>query len=194
MVPAPIERSEVWGHDNRSENLQHLQRRRLLSLAQRCGSCGTERSSEFGSVYLTHCPHARARGARRYERALRQTDLLEPPGRRRGCWSTSSFLFSGIVVGRLWSGADDGAQAVAADVGFAGSGRWRWCRRRSSAARYGVMTTDRKICSTYRGGACSRSRSAAAAAALNDHRNLAAYTLLTALTRAREAREFSSEL
>ena len=25
MVPAPIERSEVWGHDNRSENLQHLQ-------------------------------------------------------------------------------------------------------------------------------------------------------------------------
>ena len=26
MVPAPIERSEVWGHDNRSENLQHLQR------------------------------------------------------------------------------------------------------------------------------------------------------------------------
>jgi hypothetical protein len=26
MVPAPIERSEVGGHDNRSENLQHLQR------------------------------------------------------------------------------------------------------------------------------------------------------------------------
>jgi hypothetical protein len=61
------------------------------------------------------------------------------------------FVLAKLLVGRFWSGADDGAQAVAADVGFAGSGRWRWCGRRSSATRYGVMTTDRKICSTYRG-------------------------------------------
>src|SRR6202041_3406523 len=47
--------------DNRSENLQHLQRRRLLLLAQRCG--GTERSSEFGSVRHFRCRLARARGA-----------------------------------------------------------------------------------------------------------------------------------
>jgi hypothetical protein len=58
MVPAPIERSEVWGHDNRSENLQDLQRRRLLSLVQRRAGCSTERSSEFGSVNLTLSPVA----------------------------------------------------------------------------------------------------------------------------------------
>src|ERR1022692_2422677 len=29
------------------------------------------------------------------------TDLLEPPGRRSGCWLTSPFLFSGIVVRRF---------------------------------------------------------------------------------------------
>src|SRR6202044_702980 len=49
----------------------------------------------------------------------------------------------------------------------------------------GSSTTDRKICSTYRGGACSRSRSAAAAAALNDHRNLAAFDTFAAVSRAR---------
>ena len=31
------------------------------------------------------------------------------------------------------------------DVGFAGSGRRRWCRRRSSAARYRVVDNDRQI-------------------------------------------------
>jgi hypothetical protein len=53
---------------------------------------------------------SRARARRADSRgALRQTDLLEPPGRRCGCWSTSQFLFSGIVVwqipvrGRRWS-------------------------------------------------------------------------------------------
>jgi hypothetical protein len=40
-------------------------------------------------VNLDRCPHARARGARRFQRALTQSDLLEPPGRRCGCWSTS---------------------------------------------------------------------------------------------------------
>jgi hypothetical protein len=34
------------------------------------------------------------RGARRFQRALTQSDLLEPPGRRCGCWSTSPFRFS----------------------------------------------------------------------------------------------------
>src|SRR5271168_3551350 len=50
----------------------------------------------------------------------------------------------------------------------------------------GSSTTDRKICSTDRGGACPRSFSAAAAAALNDHLNLAALILFAALTRARK--------
>ena len=50
----------------------------------------------------------------------------------------------------------------------------------------GSSTTDRKFCSTDRGGARHRSRSAAAAAALNDHQKLAASTMLSALTRARD--------
>src|SRR5580658_5978086 len=58
----------------------------------------------------------------------------------------------------------------------------------------GSSTTDRKICSTYRGGACSCSRSAAAAAALNDHRNLAAFDTFAAVSRAREARRFPGAL
>ncbi len=58
----------------------------------------------------------------------------------------------------------------------------------------GSSTTDRKFCSTYRGGACSRSRSAAAAAALNDHRNLAAFDTFAAVTRAHEARRFPGAL
>src|ERR1700683_1513803 len=58
----------------------------------------------------------------------------------------------------------------------------------------GSSTTDRKFCSTDRGGACSRSRSAAAAAALNDHRNLAAFDTFAAVSRAREARAGSGEL
>ena len=76
---------------------------------------------------------------------------------------------------------DDGARPIGAiddDVGG---------RRRASAASYGVIATDRKICSTDSGGACSRSRSAAATAALNDHQKLAAYTMIAALTHAREA-------
>ena len=76
---------------------------------------------------------------------------------------------------------DDGARPIGAiddDVGG---------RRLPSAASYGVIATDRKICSTDSGGACSRSRSAAATAALNDHQKLAAYTMIAALTHAREA-------
>ena len=51
------------------------------------------------------------------------------------------------------SGADDGARAIGADadVGFAWSGRRRWCRRRSSAASYGVIDNDRKFRSTDSG-------------------------------------------
>src|SRR5450759_3688556 len=64
---------------------------------------GTERSQEIGRVNRTRCPHARARGARRFQRAVRpscaeQTDRLEPAVR---LWSTSPFLFSGIVVRRF---------------------------------------------------------------------------------------------
>jgi hypothetical protein len=55
-----------------------------------------------------------------------------------------AILFSGLVFadsGRRWSsgGATDD------DIGFAGSGRRRWCRRRSSAARYRVINNDRQI-------------------------------------------------
>src|ERR1700733_5318265 len=134
MVPAPIERSEVRGHDNRSENLQHLQRN--------------------SSAFDTFAAVSRAREARAGSSELRGRATCS--SRLVGAAAAGDvviFVLAKLLVGRFRFGADDGAQAVAADVGFAGSGRWRWCRRRSSAARYGVMTTDRKICSTYRGTA-----------------------------------------
>ena len=82
------------------------------------------------------------------------------------------------------SGADAGARAIGADadVGFAWSGRRRWCRRRSSAASYRVIDNDRKFRSTDSGGALPRSLSAAG----KDQRNSAAFTMFAALTRARE--------
>src|ERR1700691_6051231 len=52
----------------------------------------------------------------------------------------------------------------------------------------GSSTTDRKFCSTDRGSACPRSRSAAAAAALNDHLNLAAFYPIRCPQRARARR------
>jgi hypothetical protein len=88
---------------------------------------------------------SRARGGRRFQRALRQTDLHRPAGWRCRCWPTSTFHFCGIVVRRF--GGDDGARAIGADadVGFAWLGRRRWCRRRSRAGRYGVIGNDRQI-------------------------------------------------
>ena len=159
-------------------------------LAQRCGDRGTERSSEFGSVDHIRCPHARARGARRFQRAPTQTDLHRPAGRRCGCWPTSPFLFSGIVVRRF--GGDDGARAIGADadVGFAWSGAGAGRAQRGT----GSSTTIGKSAAPTVGALSLRSRSAAAAAALNDHRNLAALIIFAALTRAREARADSSEL
>jgi hypothetical protein len=65
-------------------------------------------------------------------RAREATDLLEPPGRRCGCWRRRHFFFAELLLGRFRFGADDGAVAIDADVGFAGSERRRWCRRRSS--------------------------------------------------------------
>jgi hypothetical protein len=64
MVAAPIERGEVRGHRQRSENLQHRQRGRLPSLAQGTGGCGTERSPKFARVTHIVRSHARARPAR----------------------------------------------------------------------------------------------------------------------------------
>ena len=72
-----------------------------------------------------------------------------------------------------------------ADVGFAWSGR-RWCRRRSSAASYRVIANRSENLQHRQWGALPRSLSAAAAAARKDQRNLAAFTALAALTRARE--------
>src|SRR5271168_1491861 len=60
-----------------------------------------------------------------------------------------------------------------------------------AARATGSSTTDRKICSTDSGGACSRSRSAAATTALNDHRNLARIHLIRCpYARERGARRF----
>jgi len=101
------------------------------------------------SVNLTCCPLARARDRARRQRVSRigggaeQSDPLEPPGRRCGCWSTSPFQFSGIVVRRFRFGAT---------MKVGGSGRSMMMSAGAGAARAtGSSTTDRKICSTDRG-------------------------------------------
>jgi hypothetical protein len=98
-------------------------------------------------------PHARARGERRFRRGLMPTDLLEPPERRCRLWAdVAVFVLAEFVVRRFWFGATmelerSGRSMVRpdADVGFAGSGRRRWCRRRSSAASYGVIDNRSEI-------------------------------------------------
>ena len=76
---------------------------------------------------------SRARARRADSRgALRQTDLLEPPGRRCGCWRRRHFFLAELLLADSGCGADAGVQAIDADVGFAGLERRRWCRRRSS--------------------------------------------------------------
>ena len=143
----------------------------MLSLAQRCGGRGTERSAEFGRVNHLRCPHARARARAPIQRAASgwsaSTDRLEPALR---LLATSPFRFSGLLLADSGRG-DDGARATGSTMSVDGGG--------AGAARgTGSSTTDRKICSTDSGGACSRSRSAAATAALNDHQNLAALTYI----------------
>ena len=148
-------------------------------------AAATERSAEIGRFNHDSLP-------------LRARDPLEPPGRR--CARSASeragvgarlassivapnrkslkwnrrrrrphhrrpaILFSGLLLadsgsGRRWS---SGGSMMSAGAG--------------AARATGSSATDRKICSTDSGGACSRSRSAAATAALNDHQKLAALT------------------
>ena len=108
----------------------------------------------------------------------------ERPARAGAAAAGRRLRFSGIVVwqnsGRRWSSAD---RAPMLHVGFAWSGGGGWCRRRSSAAGpTGSSATIAKFCSTYVGGCLS---SLAPGASLNDQRNLAGLTMLSALTRAR---------
>jgi hypothetical protein len=111
------------------------------------------------AIHHTRCPHTRARGGRagRPSRMGRgcaeQSDWLEPPGRRSGCWLTSPFLFSGIVVRRF---------RVGATMELGGSGRSMMMMMMSAGAgaarATGSSTTDRKIAIHHIAAPCSLSR------------------------------------
>ena len=82
---------------------------------------GSNNFVEFFSVNLFRCP-LRAREAR-IDSASSEADRPA-----RAAWSALRllvdvviFVLAKLLVGRFWFGAGDGAQAVAADVGFAGS-------------------------------------------------------------------------
>ena len=77
---------------------------------------------------------------------MRQTGLHRPAGRRQRLLADVDIIFFAELL-LADSAADAGARATGADadVGFAGSGRRRWCRRRSSAASYRVIDNDRQI-------------------------------------------------
>ena len=134
-IRSPLARARGRRHDDQQESRTS----NLFADAHAGASYGVARDSNPNqqlssgvSAFDTFAAVSRAREARRFPGALRRSDLLEPPGRRCGCWRRRHLRFSELLTGRFWFGADDGAQAVAADVGFAGSGRRRWCRRRSS--------------------------------------------------------------
>ena len=92
--------------------------------ARTTGSSTTDRkisSTDSYSVDLTRCRHARAR-----RELIPASSAADRPA--RAAWSALRllvdvviFVLAKLLVGRFWFGADDGVQAVAADVGFAGS-------------------------------------------------------------------------
>ena len=114
MVPAPVERSELPGHRQRSPNSAALTVGRSPSLAQRCGRCGRKDQRNLAALTMFLPSRARAR-RRRFQRALTPTDLHRPAGRRCGCWPTSTVLVSGLVLANSVRG-DDGARAVGATM------------------------------------------------------------------------------
>ena len=115
------------------------------SRSRRRGGCGTERSSEIGRVTMLAiltCAREAPPIPASCETELRRADRparasAAAVGRRR------RFVLADCCS-QIWG--DDGARPIGAiddDVGG---------RRRASAARYGVIATDRKICSTDSGG------------------------------------------
>ena len=127
-----------------------------------------ENSAALTAVLTILAVVTRARGAR-FQRALTQTDLLEPPGRRCGCWSTSPFRFSGLLV--VWFGAtmEFGRSAPAA--------------LDSNQLRGHLQQIENSAALTV-GRLLSLARRSGAGAALNDHRKLAVLTILAVVTRA----------
>ena len=117
--------------------------------------------SGIGSVNRLRCRHARARGRRQFQRALRPTDLHRPAGRRCGCWPTSTFLFRGIVVGRFGGGRWSSGDRRRCCRRLRLIGRRRWCRRRSSAASCRVIDNRSENLQHCQCGALPRSLSAA---------------------------------
>ena len=116
--------AQLRGHRQRSPNSAALTVGRLAKLSPRCAGCGSERSVEFGSVTHPRCPYARA-----HNRETRRL-LTNRPGSN---FSTESPI---DVYKR---------QALAIIVAYTRSGRSMMMRRRVSAARYGVIDSDRQI-------------------------------------------------
>jgi hypothetical protein len=83
---------------------------------------GSARKRAVSSVHLIRCPHARAQDERRFQRAVTQTDLREPPGRCSGCWPHDGEVAGGAVAisfladccSQIPVRGDDGARAVGA--------------------------------------------------------------------------------
>ena len=100
MVPAPVERSQLPGHRQRSPNSAALTALTRFAALTRAREAGAD-SSELGQ----------------------QTDLHWPAGRRCGCWPTSTFLFRGIGVGSFgggrWSSGRSAPMLMSASPGRA---------------------------------------------------------------------------
>ena len=148
LLQIPVRGDDGVGRSGRSMMMAAAARRR----AKRRSSHGVIDNSaalndqqNVAAVNHIRSHSARARGPtqrRGSRRAAMPTDRLEPAGGACGCWPTSPFLFSGIVVGKFRFGAtmELGRSGRSMMMSAAAGGR-------ASAASYGVIATDRQICS-----------------------------------------------
>src|ERR1700679_3333454 len=119
MVPAPIELKRGMGSSTTDRKFRSTDRGGACSRSRSATAAAALNDHRNLAAFDTFAAVSRARGA-----PIPGSSEAERPA--RAAWSalrllaTSSFLFCELLAGRFWFGADDGAQAVAADVGFAG--------------------------------------------------------------------------
>ena len=120
--------------------------------------------------------HARARGDHSIGCGLRRAERPARAGAAAADDVADFFLAELLFADSVGATMELGrsARSVASRCGC-------WCRRRSSQRGTGSSTNDRKFCSTVSEGACSRSRSAAAAGVPNDQRYLAELAIMVPL-------------
>ena len=125
----PIELKRGMGSSTTDrENLQHLQRKRLLSSRRDAAAAALNDHRNLAAFDTCAAVSARARGAPIPGSSRRSATCSSRLVGAAAAGDVVIFVLAKLLIRKFWFGADVGVQAVDADVGFAGSGRRRWCR------------------------------------------------------------------